>query len=81
MSSRTIEYAIAALYEDAEKNSSYLLQAFGHPSHYLPTEYPFTILGGWSESLSNLQPYLVLCPEAEFLDVIGTKVFIVFFLV
>jgi hypothetical protein len=29
-----VEYTIGALYEGAEKkNSSYLLQAFGHPSH------------------------------------------------
>ncbi len=30
-----VEYAIVAVYEDAEKNSSYLLQAFRRPSQYV----------------------------------------------
>ena len=29
-----LEYTIGTLYEGAEKKSSYLLQAFGHPSHW-----------------------------------------------
>jgi hypothetical protein len=50
-----VEYTIGALYEDAEKNSSYLLQAFGHPSQ----------LDRHTEVAGSWPLYATTCPQLD----------------